>query len=97
MYILNSLCHNILMQSMTGFGKSSGSLQNLELEVIVKSVNGRYLELRPHIPRKYMSLESEILKLCKAEFARGTVDITIHFGQQSAKGEVSFNTVIAKE
>lgn len=81
---------------MTGFGNSSGSFQQLELEVVVKTVNGRYLEIRPHIPRKYLPLESEIIKMCKQSFSRGTVDIHIHFGHQTPKGEVIFNTSVAK-
>lgn len=95
-YIFKPLCHNSLMQSMTGFGNSSGSFQQLELEVIVKSVNGRYLEIRPHIPRKYVSLESEIIKICKNHFVRGTVDVSVHYGHSVPKGEVSFNTEVAK-
>lgn len=82
---------------MTGFGNSSGSFQQLALEVVVKSVNGRYLEVRPHIPRKYLSMESEIIKMCKNAFSRGTVDIHIHFGHQLPKGEVVFNTTVAKQ
>lgn len=92
-----SLPNLLDMKSMTGFGNSSGSLQHLELEVIVKSVNGRYLEVRPHIPRKYLPFESEIVKLCKQSFARGTVDVHIHFGNQLPKGEVVFNSPVAKQ
>lgn len=82
---------------MTGFGNSNGSVGNLEMDVVVKSVNGRYLEVRTHIPRKYLSLESDIVKICKKYFTRGTVDVHIHFVRQFTKGEVAFRTDVAQE
>ncbi len=81
---------------MTGFGNSKGSVGGFDFEVVIKSVNGRYLEVRPHIPRKYMTLESDIVKMVKQEFVRGTVDVHIHFMQQPPKGEVQFRTDVAK-
>lgn len=85
------------MQSMTGFGNSSGSIGGFEFEVVIKSVNGRYLEVRTHIPRKYISLESDIVKLAKQAFVRGTVDVHIHFAHQPTKGNVEFRVDIAKD
>lgn len=81
---------------MTGFGNSKGSIGDFEFEVVIKSVNGRYLEVRPHIPRKYMTLESDIVKLVKQAYARGTVDVHIHFTHQPPKGDVEFRVDVAK-
>ena len=73
------------MQSMTGFGRADSSAGGVNLDISVKSVNGRYLDLRPHLPKKYVSLDSEIQKIAKKHFTRGTVDIYV---QRTTKGAV---------
>jgi uncharacterized protein (TIGR00255 family) len=74
------------MQSMTGFGRADSSAGSVNLDISVKSVNGRYLDVRLHLPKKYISLESEIQKIAKKHFSRGTVDIYV---QRSAAATAS--------
>ena len=38
------------MKSMTGFGHAQEKSEKLEISVTIKAVNGRYLDVRPHIP-----------------------------------------------
>ncbi len=63
------------MRSMTGYGHTNFSSKDLELDVQVKSVNGRFLDVRLHLPREYNSFESEIKKMISSLFGRGTVDV----------------------
>ncbi len=65
------------MKSMTGYGSSQGRHQQLELEVHVKSVNGRFLELRFHLPKEYAPFENDF-RSAFAKWTRGTVDVYIH-------------------
>lgn len=65
------------MKSMTGYGASQGRTRQLELEVHVKSVNGRFLELRFHLPKEYAPFEND-LRAAFSKWTRGTVDIYIH-------------------
>jgi uncharacterized protein (TIGR00255 family) len=65
------------MKSMTGFGVATASNRSVELEISLKSVNGRFLDVRLHSPREYTSFESEIKKLITEKLARGTVDVYI--------------------
>ncbi|MCB0363698.1 MAG: YicC family protein, partial [Bdellovibrionales bacterium] len=37
------------MKSMTGFGTSAGAIPNLDIEISVKSINGRFLDVRFHL------------------------------------------------
>ncbi len=60
---------------MTGYGHTNFSSKDLELDVQVKSVNGRFLDIRLHLPREYNSFESEIKKLISGTLIRGTVDV----------------------
>lgn len=65
------------MKSMTGYGSSQGRTRQLELEVHVKSVNGRFLELRFHLPKEYAPFEND-LRGAFGKWTRGTVDVYIH-------------------
>lgn len=77
---------------MTGFGRADSSVGGINLDISVKSVNGRYLDVRPHLPKKYISLESELQKIAKKHFSRGTVDIYVQRTVQasSSGGSVQF-------
>lgn len=66
------------MHSMTGYGSSAHKSRQLEIEVHVKSVNGRYLDLRFHLPKEYAPLESELKGCFDNSWRRGTVDIYVH-------------------
>ncbi len=65
------------MKSMTGYGSAQAKAKDLELEVHVKSVNGRFLELRFHLPKEYAPYENDFRKTFAA-WSRGTVDVYIH-------------------
>lgn len=65
------------MKSMTGYGH--GKVQTLQslIEVSVRSVNGRFLEPRFHLPREYMAFEGDLKKILQKHFNRGTLDIYV--------------------
>jgi uncharacterized protein (TIGR00255 family) len=66
------------MNSMTGFGTSQIKNRQLEVEVHVKSVNGRFLEIRFHLPKEYAPYENDFRKTFSGKWLRGTVDVYIH-------------------
>ncbi len=65
------------MKSMTGFGTASVSSSIVELEINIRAVNGRFLEMRLHLPREYAPLESSLKKQLNSVFQRGTVDVYV--------------------
>lgn len=62
---------------MTGYGLALKKGNGLEVEVALRSVNGRYLEIRTHLPREYLVFESQLKKKIQKVFRRGTVDLYI--------------------
>lgn len=62
---------------MTGYGSAQAKAKELELEVHVKSVNGRFLELRFHLPKEYAPFENEFRKAF-GSWSRGTIDVYVH-------------------
>ncbi|OYZ16299.1 MAG: YicC family protein [Bdellovibrio sp. 28-41-41] len=63
------------MKSMTGYGSAKKELKNFQIELNIKSVNGRFLELRFHMPKEYVPIESELRRILPEFFARGTIDV----------------------
>jgi uncharacterized protein (TIGR00255 family) len=66
------------MNSMTGYGASQGKNPRLEVEIHVKSVNGRFLEVRFHLPKEYSPFENDLRKIFNERWTRGTVDVYAH-------------------
>lgn len=62
---------------MTGYGSSQLKSAEVELEVQIRSVNSRFLDLRFHLPREYLSFESDLKKAASRLINRGCVDIFV--------------------
>jgi len=69
--------HNGDMLSMTGFGAAKSETKDANIEVNVRSVNGRFLEVRFHLPREYLFAESELKSILQKTLLRGTVDVFV--------------------
>ncbi len=65
------------MHSMTGYGQLKASYRGLQLEMNIKSVNGRHLEIRFHLPKEYIPLEILFREKIEKLFRRGTVDVYV--------------------
>src|ERR1700733_3772674 len=87
------------MFSMTGYGSSLSKGRDIELEVQVRSVNSRFLDLRIHLPREYLSFEGDLKKKIAKLFRRGCVDVFVQRRPKAGDfvAPVKFNKGQAKE
>jgi uncharacterized protein (TIGR00255 family) len=65
------------LHSMTGYGRGSQSGSRFRATVEIRSVNGRYLEVRPKLPRGLLFLEPKVRERIEKKVQRGVVDLTI--------------------
>ncbi len=84
------------MKSMTGYGKSDFHHTDFSLDVVVRSVNGRYLDIKVSAPKIYSPLEIEIRKYIGQQIKRGTVDLFINRKNLKAKDKLRFDENLAK-
>lgn len=84
------------MKSMTGYGTLQFKSVNLQLDIVIKAVNGRYLDLRCHLPREYADFESKIKESLSTLLQRGTVDISV-YRKSSGSGESLFEIKVDKQ
>ena len=80
---------------MTGFGQAQTKSKTSEFQVSIRTVNGRFLEPRFHIPREFLNLESELRKVLNEHFVRGTVDIFVN--RKSLKQGGDYNVVVQSD
>lgn len=86
------------MKSMTGFGSHRAQTADVSLEVSVRTVNGRFLETRCHLPREMIAIEGDLRKLLASHLKRGTVDVFVNRKVRSQrKLKVSVNKDLARQ
>ena len=86
------------MRSMTGYGSASEQSKDVTVEVSIRSVNGRFLEPRFHLPREFVAFEAELKKNLAQAVLRGTVDIYVARRVKNIAGKtrMQVNTALAK-
>ncbi|MCD5322626.1 MULTISPECIES: YicC/YloC family endoribonuclease [Pontibacillus] len=66
-----------MVRSMTGYGRSSRTIQETSITVEIKTVNHRFLDITPKMPRSLLYLEEKIKKALQHPFIRGRVELFI--------------------
>jgi uncharacterized protein (TIGR00255 family) len=68
-----------MIKSMTGYGRGEVEAQGLKWVVELKSVNHRFLEVSPNLPRHLWALEDRIRAVIKSRLARGRVEVQLNW------------------
>ena len=82
-----------MLRSMTGFGRCLMETHDITQQWEIKSVNGRYLDIRWRLPTFLHGLEPKLEKLVRTNATRGRVEINLYvqFAGDSGPGML-FNT-----
>ncbi|MDT2811169.1 YicC family protein [Enterococcus asini] len=75
------------MKSMTGFGRGVAENQRYTVEVEIKSVNHRFLDIQLRSPKQVNAYEQEIRKIIKERLPRGRVDVFVTVKEVSDAGK----------
>ncbi|NLL42032.1 MAG: YicC family protein [Firmicutes bacterium] len=81
-----------MIKSMTGFGQGEAVDARYSVQVEVKSVNHRYLDLFFRIPKQYSQLEDTIRTVITGRLARGRVEVMLsveEFGDQERSVQIN--------
>lgn len=71
------------MKSMTGFGKAIRTTADYQIEVEVKSVNHRFLDIQLRTTRQLHPFENQIRQAVKHQLNRGRVEVYVTLTQRS--------------
>ena len=87
-----------MIQSMTGFGRASISVDAAEYEIEIRSVNHRHLDARVRTPRALASFESDLKARIGRRLGRGKVDLSVLVAESgSPQSTVSVDLELARE
>jgi len=78
------------MKSMTGFGHAEGVMEHFEISVDVKTVNSRFFDFKPRLPRELSSLEADLRRVVQEFLKRGRIDLYVEF-KPTDKGQLEIN------
>ncbi|MFJ1322101.1 YicC/YloC family endoribonuclease [Capnocytophaga canis] len=80
-----------MIQSMTGFGKSTISLADKHINIEIKSLNSKSIDISTRIPLAYREKELEFRKIIAEQLQRGKVDFNISMENTSMQTSVKIN------
>ena len=87
-----------MAKSMTGFGMGEYKDDKNNISVECKTINHKYLDVNPRLPRKVSFLEDRLRQLVKDYISRGRVDMFIKFDTVSSSGaKLVYDEDLAKQ
>jgi uncharacterized protein (TIGR00255 family) len=76
-----------MIKSMTAFSQVSNTHETITVDVTIKSVNSRHLDIAFHGPESCNTFEDEIKKIISKTHARGRIDIRLSFTDEAKELE----------
>ncbi len=73
-----------MIKSMTGYGSAKGTVEGLEIQVELKSVNNRYLDTSVRLPRSFLFAEEMVKSAVQKHISRGKVDVFVNVDASGA-------------
>jgi uncharacterized protein (TIGR00255 family) len=87
-----------MIKSMTGYGRGEVETQGLKWVVELKSVNHRFLEVSPNLPRHLWALEDRLRAVIKSRLARGRVEVQLNWeGRTERPPTVKLDAAMTRE
>lgn len=80
-----------MLKSMTGFSKAQAGEKGIKCIVELKSLNGRYLDIKLKMPRSLSLKELQLKEFVKSFLSRGTVMVNISFEYDGLQEKFSFD------
>ena len=95
---LHNFNRNVLMiQSMTGYGKSVLQLPTKKISIELKSLNSKSLDLNARMPSMYRAKELDIRKLIAKHLVRGKVDFSLFVEITGEDTSTKINKTVVNE
>ena len=85
-----------MILSMTGYGKAVATYKAKKINVEIKSLNSKALDLSTRLPSLYREKEMEVRQLIAAELERGKIDFSIWIEKDVASEAVPLNTTLVE-
>ncbi len=84
-----------MLYSMTGFGRAEALVNERQVVVEIKSLNGKQFEMIIKLPPLLRPYELDIRSMLSASMIRGTIDLNIAVRQEGTAKPMVINTALA--
>jgi uncharacterized protein (TIGR00255 family) len=84
----------LMLLSMTGFGRTKCSWHNKMIIVEIRALNSKFFDLRSKTPQNYRNKEADIRKILSEKFERGKIDLIIEIQSESEEHQHLINKVL---
>ena len=85
-----------MLQSMTGFGKATGTFENKKITIELKSLNSKNMDIFVRMPSFYKEHEISLRKLISSELDRGKIECNILVESIGEKSGSAINKELVK-
>lgn len=85
-----------MLQSMTGYGKSTGSFKDKKLTIEIRALNSKQVDMNFRVPTVYREIEADMRKIVSKELERGKIDVSFHLEETGGSKSVTVNKDLAK-
>lgn len=86
-----------MILSMTGFGKSIADIEGKKLNIEIRTLNSKQLDLGIRMCRLLKDKEAEIRSVATKELQRGKVDIAVYFENKEDAANYSINKALLEK
>jgi len=91
-FIIQAFKHfQIMLLSMTGYGRSTQKIGEQTVVVEIKSLNSKYLDLKLRLPQGFNEKEMELRKILTVGIKRGKADINVDIQEDGVAKAMTFN------
>ena len=67
-----------MLQSMTGYGKATGTYNDKQIRVEIKSLNSKQMDISSRMPAQYREKDLDLRRMVTQQLERGKVDLNIN-------------------
>lgn len=85
-----------MIQSMTGYGKATATFGDKKINVEIKSLNSKALDLSTRIAPLYREKEMEIRNMISKSLERGKVDFSVWIEKEASTAAAQINIALAQ-
>ncbi|HNW97140.1 MAG TPA: YicC family protein [Bacteroidales bacterium] len=86
-----------MILSMTGFGKSVAEIEGKKLNIEIRTLNSKQLDLNIRMCRLLKDKEVDIRSIVTRELQRGKVDVAIYFDNKEDATNISINKALLEK
>ncbi len=83
-----------MMKSMTGYGKVSRSRNGKNIEVEIRSLNSKNLDVHTKVPQQFNDKDLEIRSMIGNSLERGKIDFSLSFTNETSEESLRINETL---